>query len=76
MAFADPAAAWIEESALILVLAVAGFISWRALFGGLVTEGLLHENFRAFGFTPSRSLAQTAPLKKRPQWLVKASNQV
>jgi hypothetical protein len=43
IAFAVPAIVWIEESALILVLAAADFISWRALLGDLVTEGSLHE---------------------------------
>jgi hypothetical protein len=76
LALAVPAIAWIEESALILVLAAADFISWRALFGGLVTEGPLHENFRAFGFSPSRSLSANGPTQEgRPQWLVKVSNQ-
>jgi hypothetical protein len=76
MALAVPAIAWIEESALILVLAAADFICWRALFGGFVTEAPVQENFRAFGFSLLRSLCANGPTQEgRPQWLVKVSNQ-
>jgi hypothetical protein len=60
-----PAIAWIEESALILVLAVADFLSWQARFlvawspkaaARETSERLVSRRYARF--------AQTAPLKK------------
>jgi hypothetical protein len=68
MAFAVPAIAWIEESALILVLAAADFISWiswRARF--LVAWSLKDRCTKTSERLVSRRcarFAQTAPLKK------------
>ncbi len=47
---------------MILVLAAADFISWRAPLGNLVTEGPLHEKLWSVWF-PAVALA----LRKRPQ---------
>jgi hypothetical protein len=64
MALAVPAIAWIEESALILVLAAADFICWRALFGGLVTGGRCTKTSERLVSRRCARFAQTAPLKK------------